>query len=515
MKKLIPFIFFLSAIFFYFVTSTVNGQEHQKLEYDVGVTARIVPVFAVDAKGNPVFDLNKQDILFYVNGKHVPFIFERYTFDLETEMNTERHTSRPDNADKPTPYTGNRRVIFIVIDAMFNSKTGLKRSKTIAANLIRNKLPGDDFIVLENQPGSGLKYIAGPDNNEKNLITSLNDVTSIPERFDKGLLVANNKQAGSIDASVRDNHLKFKQLRGSLQRYRLKIKQLSKSLSKLKYALKTISRPKIVYLISEGAKKLAFVEEYVTETNRDGESIKGSHIAGYLYQYLKDLARAINEGGSVLYTINPAKIEFENLREDNVLSDESMNYMARESGGKYFSGSDPFIIAKEVQKTTAAYYELAFTLNPNMGKIQKFKIKCTRPGVRIHSIKRMTSETPYPQMKPVEKKLFALNVANQGAWSRMVAKTRRASYKMTEPEKKGNKSMVSIQVSIPAHLKNKKVDIFMIRTGKGKDRIDFDLHRKTTGDIETITFEKKKNRKHYFVIIEPTAPYCIYNRVKW
>ena len=54
----------------------------------------------------------------------------------------------------------------------------------------------------------------------------------------------------------------------------------------------------------------------------------------------------------------------------------------------------------------------------------------------------------------------------------------------------------------------------MIRTGSKNDNIDFGFNRKIAGDTETITFEKKKNRKHFFVIIEPITPYCIFNQVK-
>jgi hypothetical protein len=300
---------------------------------------------------------------------------------------------------------------------------------------------------------------------------------------------------------------------GERFRYKNHVKRMSKTLASLKYALKTINKPKIVYLLSEGVMKSAFVSSFKIP-RAHGQETLGSYISTIMFNYLKEVSKAINEGGSILYTINPRKIEYETLRDDSISGEESMNYMARESGGKYFEGSDPVVVAKQIKKTTAAYYELAFTITPNMGKTQKLKLKCARPGVRIHSIKQLSSEKPYPKMKPVEKKLFALNVANQGTWSRMVAKTRQATYNILNTKKKGKTSLLSIRVPIPAHLRNKKVDIFMIRTGSKKDNIDFGLNHKTAGDTEILTFEKNKNRKHFFVIIEPGAPYCIYNQVK-
>lgn len=497
--------------------TTLYSQDHQKLEYDVAVSARIVPVFATDNQGNPVFDLKAHEILFYVNGKPVSFMLERYSFDFENEECNRKKLGQEHQChkDKPVPYTGNRRAIFLVIDSIFNSQTGLKRSKQIASNIIYDKLPGDDFIILENHPGNGLRYIAGPDNNKEDLINALEKVSAIPEKFDRSLLTAAKvSEIGSIDASVQNNRLRFKKLNGALHRYRSKIKKLSASVSRIKFALKTINRPKMVYLISEGVKKFAFQENYTTDSNSGSQQICGSHIQGYLYRYLQNLSRAINEGGSVLYTINPAKIEFENVRSDNVISDESLNYLAKESGGKYFCGSDLDIIANEVRKTTSAYYELAFPLTASMGNVQSFKIKSTRPGVKIHTVQRMVSERPYTRMEQPEKKLFALNVAHQGTWSRMVAKTEEVSFQTIKKEQNGKNDILSIKVDMPDSLWNKKVDIYLIRTGKKSDSIDFGINHKRAGKVETLTFETKKDRKHYFVIIEPGKPYCIYNHIK-
>jgi VWFA-related protein len=499
MSKPLSFIL-IGFLFFGLVqTAPLYSQEHQKLEYDVGVTARIVPVFAVDKKGNPVYDIKKGEIVFYVNGKPAPFQFQRYTFEERREINLAQPAA-PELKKKPAK-TG-RRAIFIVIDSTFNSTEGLRRSRKITEQLFQNKFPGDDFILLENTPGGGLKYIIGPENDKNKLTAALKEFNTIPEKFPWHLYAPTQKdytKAGSVDLSKTGFGPTFNNRAGARYRYKNFARRFTRSLRALKYALKTISKPKIVFLISEGIQRGAIVS---------------AEFNGLLLRNLKTVAKSVNEGGSILYAVNPRKIDCENLRSDSISGEESMNFMARESGGKYFEGSDPVVVAKKIKKTTAAYYELAFTITPQMGNTQKLKLKCTRPGVRIHSIKQLSAEKPYPGMTPVEKKLFALNVANQGAWSRMVAKNRQVSYKMIEPEKKGNKTMFSIRVPIPAHLKNKKVDIFMIRTGKGKDNIDFGLNRKTAGDTEILTFEKKKNRKHYFVIIEPTTPYCIYNQVK-
>jgi VWFA-related protein len=487
----------------WWIHSAVYGQDHQKLEYDVAVSARIVPVFAVDEKGNPVYDIKKDEIFFYVNGKPVSFRFERFTFRERPGISVSQPVTsllqREPAVSELNPAEMSRRAIFLIFDSTFNSREGLRRSKKIAARLFQNKSPGDDFILLENTPGGGLKYITGPEDNNDKLNSALKKMNVIPERFHRRLY---SKREGSIDLSTSGvDPTAIARIGGKL-RYKNFARRFTFTLRSLKYALKTISRPKIVFLISEGIQRGAILD---SDTRQ---------IDGFLLKNLKRVAQSVNEGGSILYTINPRKIEYENLRDEDTSGELSMNLLARESGGKYFEGSDPVVVAKEIKKSTAAYYELSFTITPEMGDTQKLELQCSRPGVRIHSISRLTTEKPYLGMKPVEKKLFALNVANQGTWSRMVAKIRKVSYKMLKIEKKGKTTIISIQVPIPAHLRTKKVDIFMIRTGKKDDNIDFGFNRKTAGDIEILTFEKKMKRKHFFVIIEPTTPYCIYNKLK-
>ena len=102
------------------------------------------------------------------------------------------------------------------------------------------------------------------------------------------------------------------------------------------FFLKTISKPKIVFLISEGVQRGAILD------------FVNKEVAGLLLKYLKIVAQSVNEGGSILYAVNPRKVEYENFREDDASVELSLSIIARESGGKYFEGSDPVVIAKEI-----------------------------------------------------------------------------------------------------------------------------------------------------------------------
>lgn len=63
------------------------AQNQDSLEYEVTVKAMVVPVFAVDGKGNPIHDLKQDELRLFVNGKPSKIaFFTRYDFAHEEEV---------------------------------------------------------------------------------------------------------------------------------------------------------------------------------------------------------------------------------------------------------------------------------------------------------------------------------------------------------------------------------------------------------------------------------------------
>ncbi len=125
------------------------------------------------------------------------------------------------------------------------------------------------------------------------------------------------------------------------------LKTFNRALASLSYALRTITSSKIVYLISEGI-PIGMVR---------GDSPISTDIIFY-FDLLKTTAKVINFGGSILNVINPSKIQL--MDYDYYSGKQSLKYLAEESGGKYFGGSDVNKIITRVNMSTAAYYELTF-----------------------------------------------------------------------------------------------------------------------------------------------------------
>ncbi len=491
------------------------GQEQDPLEYEVEVQAKIVPVFAVDAGENPVYDLMAEELQLYVNGKPSRIeLFSRYGFEYDGSGTGSEGGETASAAMIRNPV----RFVFIIVDSIFNSHAGLKRSKKLAAGLIGQASRGDSFFILENNPGTGLKYIAGPTKNKSELLEKISQIKQHPV-IRKQL---NRPRVPAVYRASTASEYNPAAFRGTMEmeklRYIADMKSFTRVLVDLKYALRTMDRPKIVFLISEGISNAAFKEEF--GTNRGSDTGRGGINFGnrefstqtYYFTYLNKIAESFNQGGAVIYSINPRRID---VSDDNdSAGDDSLKYLAARSGGKYFRGLDVPYIVNRVKKSTAAYYELFFY--PEAGSADKmhFNVTCEREGVRIHTIKFSEKDRPYRFMPKVQKQLFAFNMVTGGTWSRMVATIGKLGYKNLGIRKRGDKTIGNIEVSLPEHMRARVLDIFVLNIDPGTMKSDIDLKRRAVGDFVNIDAHLEKGKKTFVAVIDPTNVQCIYNMIK-
>ena len=152
----------------------------------------MIPVFAVETQGNPVFDLEKEDMTLYVNGKPRDIAyFKRYDFETST-IEKDKEQVLPEEKE---------RVVFIIVDTMFNSNNGFKRSKDIAGDIVKQGKPGDQFVVFENTIFGGLKHIAGPADSRENLLKKIGKLKRPIEKWASQLL-SSRDLLNNIDFSI-------------------------------------------------------------------------------------------------------------------------------------------------------------------------------------------------------------------------------------------------------------------------------------------------------------------------
>jgi VWFA-related protein len=526
----------LAIIMISLCLSITQLAQDQPLKYNIYVNVKLLPVFALDSDGNPVFDLKKEEMELYVNGKAYKIAhFKRYDFESSTIEKREEKLEE------------HERVVFIILDTMFNSRTGFKRSKTIATDLVLSGKAGDRFIVFENSSFTGLKYVGGSDQSRDQLIKKIRKLRRPIERWATQL--HNRREfSNNIDFSIiTDARLETRAwesqrrfiLASEKLRYKHQVQHFSRILSHLKYILKTISKPKLVFLISEGMARDAFKIEAKSWEDQDPEIItnqrqlisnelrsvqfqslltkdethefeKSQVYSPFLFRYLKEVVKSINYGGSVLHTINPRRLNDTN--DEGRSGEMSLRYLAGESGGKYFAGSDAGEIVKRIKKTTSAYYEMAFYTDHEEGQNLNIQIKCKRKGIRVHTASYAEGSRCYREMDPIQKKMFALNVVSGGNWSRTLGKVMKVRYKKTKNGKNGNKNEYTLFIPLPNEMKNKKLDMFLIHLDTKTQQINMDIVNKEAKDWINLKIKPKKNKKQFFVLIEPSKTYCIYNK---
>lgn len=422
------------------------------------------------------------------------------------------------------------RYVFVIIDSIFNSRPGLRRSKELAAGLVNNASPGDNFIVLSCNPGSGLQYKIGPTKNKKKLTDTITKIKLLPVH--RRRMKSPKKAADYLTADKRymkvfmdfnpekprkdREHEKFQ--------YVTDMKYLSKVLVDLKYALKTITRPKMVYFISEGVSRGAFKEEGPLgkpPQNSGGfrqqlynEPVRENQFntQQFYFTYLKNVAKALNDGGTVMYTLNSRRMRVED--DYDVRGDDSLKFLADESGGQYFRGMDIENIITRVKKSTAAYYEIFFHPESKSTANMKFSVRCERKGVKVHSIVSAGKERSYADMPKIQKKMFAYNLVTAGTWSRMVAKIDKLKYKKLKAKTIRGKTVRDIKVTIPQDMIGKQVDVFVLNLNPVTMKADIALTRRTAGDSMRISVPVEKGKKPFVAVIEPNNVQCIYNIVR-
>ena len=470
---------------------------HKPLEYEVSVRAQILPVFAVNEKNEPVYDLKRQDLELSVNGQpHKIAMFTRFKFI--------DHKKREHVIKQP------ERINFIIIDSVLNTKKGLKRSLAIARMVVEKASPGEAFVIFESNKLTGFQYVIGPDKDKTRLLGAIDGIMPNHlkrrvqfERFPNHLPPGEKEIMFAIDMWIMENRNRS----GHRMEYRQDIQRFSHSLGQLKYALKTLTKPKAVFLISAGLESSTLV---ISKYRFLEKSTLGIGKSRY-YEFLQEAAKAINYGGSMLYIINP-------LESRSKRSLDNLKFMADKSGGKYFINTDIKKLVTEIKKSTAAYYEVAFFPSKDTDDKISIQLKSRRKGITLYTINYSEKGKPYKEMDETQKKLFALNVVFKGSWSRIVGQVAKIRYRELEDQNKqtpkGNiQDVKTVELNFPPFLVDQTVDLFLVEVNPTNFKSEIDMQRRVLKKKTKIEIPVKKNRDHYFVIVEPGRTYCIYNQV--
>jgi len=498
--------FFLLLILFtgfmLFGSKVLACQEEKPLRYEIEVNALIVPIFAVDANGKPVYDLKKEEITLLVNAEPID-IAEFTAFQVEGEKRVARKHIE-DEGGQRLAQSAEGSINFLIFDAVSNNQKGLKRARKIALGIINESPSTDAFVILESDPKTGFHYVIGPETDKKKLGSAIKEMVKLAGQryffaynYFKDMGGRSVHLQGRFDETTWEYRailfgIAIQKAEAGKKEYQKEISTFLHSLSQMKYTLKTITQPKHVYLVSGGIPSSSLGHELIR-----------------YYRFISEAAKAINYGGSMLYLVDP-------VPPSDTSSSYSMKYMAKVSGGKYFGGTNPEKIVSRVTNNTRAYYELAFMPNQSTGDKLRIELKCKRKGVTLQTIKYAEKGKPYKEMEETQKKLFALNVITGGSWSRIVGDLKKVKYKRVKSTKGSTNIHQSkrIRIQIPENMNNHNVDIFVVNLDPKTMRAKFGITNQMVNQELEIDVPLEEEKMQFVVIVDPIKTLCLYNQVK-
>lgn len=497
----------------------LSGQQenNEGITHEVSVSRVIVPVFAYDSSGNPVFDLSPQDIKVYINEKPVEIqAFNLLRYDAQQEVLTRKQIEEEEHTVAPVV----PRLIFIVVDTMFNSYYGIKNSKKIANKLLESNSFGDQFVVMENSSFGGLKLIGGPERDRKKVRKFVDKISALPEVEDDDPWDVSSKSS-TLSSQTTDRFINEEKRKMEKE----KIKFFYDFLIQLKNTLLAIKEPKTILFLSEG-----FSEILLFEAN---PYVKGNINYDTTIMFnLKKVIRQISESGNILYMVYSGRDKitiqvmqdfsggkgeansdgFDSFTLDSVdipinrqAGMESLKALSVGTGGHVFSGAREDIV-KEIEKNTSAYYELAFVPPSIKGEL-KLSIDCKRSGVHLDFPKKTAKNKSYLEMDNNQKKVLALSVAMERDWVESILQPQKSPVYVGSDKKQ-------VRMDLPNAMVDKNIDIFIVRGNE--DFSDISVFQSTRKGTQSELIDLKNAldyKKIYIVIVEPESNTCIYNQI--
>lgn len=467
------------------VPLNVYSRQESSLEYSVNVEARIIPVFAVDEKGEPIYDIVLEELQLLVDEKP----WEIAWFSSYRAGMGETGAVAPTVAVKPkTP----ERIHFIIMDALSNTFYGVKRAREVMIGLVQNGSPGDAFVLLSVSPGVGFRYLLGPTKNKKNLLAAISGLQADPQWTTAATLIRDLKPE-LWEIIQTQSH---QELSDILQQYSNEMGGFMETFNVFKNALKTTNLPKTVFLISGG----------VQEISGHRASYNKSVMRGYAAM-LQGISKMVNTSGALFFAVNP-------MMEDARFKDV-FRAMDKATNGNCLSGKDSGEILSKIKNRTAAYYELAFSPPQNRKSPYRLNVKCNRPGIKINTLHFDERPQPYSFFSEEQKKLFALNIVNGGSWSRTTGSLDTTACLVNSSSDQGTERLLNVNIYIPDDFLNRPIESFTVDIDPVSMIADIKFSKiaPTRQPFLNMEIKNRKNRKLYVVVIDPEAPHCVYTPV--
>jgi VWFA-related protein len=433
----------------------VGGQENpplKPLQYEVNVVFKLVQVYAVDRKGNPVTDLTAADFELTDDGKKQKIEhFEKVQLDLPSPAQAEAEAAAvPVRAGIP-------RKFFFFFNYAFIEPAGIQKARTAALEFLDKYVRTSDEVgIITFSRTKGLMIDEFLTNDHRRIRDALVSEGSAlaggrAEQVARLLSLSVNQyvddslQGADPEVSKNDEDAKemFRTLisaetKSRLEDYSRSVGVFLDALRGLAQGLRIIPGTKNILMFSTGISGISLFGSpsvNVPENLNNAENIlkwqdaiavkDGDPRLREILESAMDLLKAAN---CPVFSFNVSGAQYATNIESFGLTDnanptgliardsygnDSLRVLSSGTGGQYFHNTmDPKAAMARLQKTTGSYYVLGYPTTPAWdGKYHKIKVKVGRRGVDVFGENGYANPKPFAQYSNFERFVHIMDLA--------------------------------------------------------------------------------------------------------
>ncbi len=444
----------------------------------VNVEVKIVPFYAVDAEGNPVYDLRADEIELRTEGAPVTVeSLDRYVIQAG-------RAGAEASPLTPTP----SRTVFFLFDLTFSTPNGFNTDKRLAANLVKSWPGGDRLFLVAHGTRGGLEKRLGPvppdAEGKKELLAAIEALQPEIRRVE----LQDDPKIDYGPPSERAGHGKFSGsapgsqmaaaydgIQGTVRNeYHNVARDLASSLGDFAAELRRINGPKLLMLFSQGLDNdLYFLGSSGFKVGSDDSVEVDSRRAPPLVDRFRGPLAALAESGAVALFVNTD-------RSPEADADAVLRHMAQTTGGLYLEGRDSRDLEKRIAGSTTAYYEAAF--RPAAPLLQRdsaaVQVVVRRPGVRVWAPAAVRTRESYSGLNDFEKRRMVIDLLAGGPTAQRAHSPVRLSVQTLAGRVIGQavsgRPGLRFEATWPEELASRKLDVYNVLfappspEGKGK-----------------------------------------------
>ena len=411
-----------------------EAQDKSDIQHEVAVTLKLVQVFVVDKKGNPVLDLRKEDFIVHDNGRvRVISEFERHSLSLPSPPAESPPVSLEPTPPGPPRDLMSRKFIFL-FDFAYNNPKGVLKAQEAALHFIDTQLrPTDEVGVLSYSGLGGLQlweYLTADHKKAREVVEAFGlkklagRVDNLQEKYyaavtgqnpadasDWGRATLKGKEKQLPDMGAKPDLEQIPGLKPWVfsEKGELQALTFADRLKDLALALRYEPGQKSIVFLSSG---VPYSLIYGVQAPF-GDVRFGTFGESLLRQRYDDMLREMAASNCIIYALDTEEIGASLKKDVRTMGVFTLQKIAGATGGKYYGNINHYDKhIEKIQNLTGCFYVLGYSIDEKWdGAFHAIKVEVNRPECEVHAQKGYFSPKPFREYSQLEKMLHLVDLA--------------------------------------------------------------------------------------------------------